>query len=409
MSAIAERAATSLPPLRSVATGLRIATERLAAELVAPSDTSPEWNEQEWRFARIAAALHGVAPVLARMSRWSTPAHWVAFIDEQRAHTLGHRQRLAALTADLDASARDAGIAFVALKGAALHDLGLCEPGDRPMADLDLLLRPDDLERMVFIASRLGYRRGTTSVKHVTLLPVQPGAYGRFGERAANPIKIELHTKIAEWLPLTTVELGSDLLPDHARPGRNPYASPGMLMRHLLLHAAGNMCYRTLRLVQLRDIALLAARMSVTDWEETLHGDSWWAAPPLRMAHRYLHAPIPSDVLARAERQCRWLLKRVSAWRGIAKLSLSTPWIEAFPGIEWASTAREMLRYVAQRVVPPKTTLEERRAAEATDPWMAGYDWGHLSQARRVARWLVSSPPRIETISCVATVWREVR
>ena len=41
-------------------------------------------------------------------------------------------------------------------------------------------------------------------------------------------------------------------------------------MRHLLLHAAGNMRAHALRLVQLHDIALLAPRLDAAAWERLL-------------------------------------------------------------------------------------------------------------------------------------------
>jgi hypothetical protein len=44
----------------------------------------------------------------------------------------------------MDTDARRAGLALVALKGAALHARGLYIPGERPMADIDLLVSEQD-------------------------------------------------------------------------------------------------------------------------------------------------------------------------------------------------------------------------------------------------------------------------
>src|SRR3546814_17675431 len=87
-------------------------------------------------------------------------------------------------------------------------------------------------------------------------------------------------------------------------------------MGHLLLHAAGNTCNRSLRLMHLHDIALLSTRMSVGDWialgECDDGGAPWWALPPLAMVDRYYPGAIPADVLAGLSRRCPLLLRLFS-------------------------------------------------------------------------------------------------
>lgn len=55
------------------------------------------------------------------------------------------------------AAALAAGAEVVPLKGAALLELGLYAPGERPMTDVDLLVRPEDLEVLEKVLASLGY------------------------------------------------------------------------------------------------------------------------------------------------------------------------------------------------------------------------------------------------------------
>src|ERR1700730_17010597 len=123
-------------------------TETLAGELACPTERAPDWSDFEWKIARAVAAMHGVSPLLSKTSHWQGPADWMTFLEEQRIHTANRHLRIADLLQRIDERGRAQGIAAVALKGAALHAIGLYAIGDRPLADLDLLARPADAERM---------------------------------------------------------------------------------------------------------------------------------------------------------------------------------------------------------------------------------------------------------------------
>jgi hypothetical protein len=128
-----------LPPLKTVKAGLHDATEALALELARPGTPTPDWDGVQWRLASAAAAAHGVPAMLHGRCRWRYEP-WQRFLRDQHAHVLSRQRRIAATLSRIDAGARDAGIAAVALKGAALHAIGLYAPGERPMADIDLLV-----------------------------------------------------------------------------------------------------------------------------------------------------------------------------------------------------------------------------------------------------------------------------
>jgi hypothetical protein len=115
--------------------------ERLACELAQPADDAPRWSDREWRLARAVAAIHGVSALMASRTRWQGPPGWRTFVEEQRDHVAARHARIELLLEHLDQRFRAVGVAAMALKGAALHSSGLYRAGERPMADVDLLVR----------------------------------------------------------------------------------------------------------------------------------------------------------------------------------------------------------------------------------------------------------------------------
>lgn len=395
-----------IPPLAVVQRALHRITESLAAALGDPGATPPAWNELEWRLAPAVAAIHGISPLLAAVLRWQGPAPWASFLVEQRRHTRLRQQRIEELLATIDERARSAGIAIIALKGAALRMAGVYAADERPMADLDLLVRPADAESAVAVLLALSYRDAGTTWKHQGFEPSDAGVRGLLGEHADNPIKIDLHHRISERLPLTPTDLTDIVFPPHVQPGLNAYVCAAALMAHVLAHAAGTMTHRGLRLIQLCDIARLARRMSDADWEELmrLHGGQrrlWWAAPPLMLTARYFRGAIPHDALAQLERGCPRVLRQAVRRRTVSDFSCSHLYIDPVPGIIWARSPWEALRYVSSRIFPGREQRTQMRLVSATGPWSADPKWHRQSQVRRIVQWLSSRPTRTESLQPV--------
>jgi hypothetical protein len=394
---------TTLPPLKTLRAGLSRATEALAEELalVRPGGVLPQWSPLEWRLAAAAAAAHGVAPLLERFSTWQL-LPWRRFLGEQRGHVTERHERIEALLRRIDAAARDMHLPAMALKGAALHAIGLYTPGDRPMADIDLLVRGRDLERMDTLLRGLGYECTFVVWKHRVYKPVEGAPVSGLGEHRDTPINIELHTRIHERLPVSIVDITPSIFPAKPRPGLNPYPTNGALMGHLLLHAAGNVCARTLRLLHLNDIALLAARMSATDWETLwAAGPPWWTWPVLRLVSRYYRNAIPAAVLQRARQDCPHWLRLVSRRQTLTRVSCSNLWLQAMPGIEWSRSAGEVARYLKRRLRPDGEIERERKDMVRTQLWLQGQSWVTQSQRRRMLTRLMHAVPRMDTLYVV--------
>jgi hypothetical protein len=395
-----------LPPLKIVKAGLRRTTEALAEELALarPGGTTPEWSDLEWRLASAAAAAHGISPLLSKFSTWQNP-QWRQFLSSQRDHVEHRHQRIEALLKIIDIEARDAGLAIVPLKGSALHALGIYAPGDRPMADIDLLVRESDTARAIKLLQDIGYAESFVQWKHRVFKPATGEPVAGLGEHRDTPVNIELHTRIQERLPITAVDITARIYPRDPRPGLNPYPSNGALMSHLLLHAAGNICGRSLRLLHLNDIALLSARMEPDDWNVLWGEDDgeapWWALPPLRLVESYYQYAIPDTVLDRVERTCPPLLRTISRRQTLTQVSCSELWLHALSGIEWSRTLRDVGTYLRNRVKPPEEAIKERADMVRTQFWLQGQGWVRQNHGRRVLTWLTQPVPRMDTLYVV--------
>jgi hypothetical protein len=350
--------------------------------------------------------MHGVSAVLSGKLRWEGPAHWTEFLRDQRAHTARHYERIKELLTLIDARARIGEVALVALKGAELHSMSLYEPGERPMADVDLLVRTEDGGRAARMLESLGFQNSMSTPRHRIFVRDAHRSPSSLGEHSDNYLKIELHERIGEPLPLRVADITSLIQPREPHAGLNPYPSKAAFMTHLLLHAAGAMKLRALRLIHLNDIARLSANMTAADWDVMLElgqagREHWWALPPLRLTARYYGNVIPAHVLAKLSASCPWLLSRISRRLTMSDVSFSHMRIDAFPGIEWSQSLLESVQYAANRLWPNKELLALRKQMAQTEVSWSDSRWHHSSQARRLLRWIVSRPARAETMHTI--------
>jgi hypothetical protein len=384
---------------------LRKITERLAAELAQPTLAAPDWSPIEWRLARAVAVIHCVSPLLSGSLRWQGPAPWRDFLAGQKAHVAARHRRIQELLDQIDARCHEQGIAIVGLKGAALHSMGFYRAGERPMADVDLLVHASDTTRTGQVLQSLGFSESSATWRHAVFVPKVCNLHRGLGEHTDNYLKVELHARLAEKLPLRITDVTDCVYPRKPHPGLNAYPSTAALMIHLLIHAAGSMASRSLRLLNLHDIALVSSRMAGSDWDELVAGRSvnrrWWALPPLQLTARYYPDAVPSDVLAALSTQCPWTLRQVVRHRCLSDVSLSYPWIDAFPGIAWSRSGAEIVQYLGDRIWPNKEMRRQRAKLVETEVAASVNDWGRLSQKQRMLRWLTSRPLRVETLSPV--------
>jgi len=403
---------SELPPFRLIEAALREVTARLVREVVEPQSTAPLWNDLEWGVARAACSLHGLSALLATRLKWRGPEGWPRFLEEQHAQMLGRDAETARLLTRLDDAFGAAGIACVPLKGSALRELRVYEPGERPQSDVDLLVESGSLESCAAPLAALGYEFNYETRRHQVYAPPRTAAPRHLGEHAGQPLTVELHTHIAEDLPVESVDITASLRPSRLRAGVNGYANRAALMRHLGLHTAGGLRTHTMRFIQILDIARLAQRMQPADWRELLAADAsgaqpWWLFPPLVMAARHVPGSVPGHVLAGLRALCTPRLVRHYEDASIYEASWSNLRISALPGIEWSRTAGEMLRLARSRIWPSRAALGDIAATLVAQPQHALIRWYGASHAERIARWLFTRTPRVQTMSVVSTALRE--
>ncbi len=393
-----------LPPPELQA-ALRAVTEGLAAELGCPTRACPAWSELQWTLVKAVAAMHGVSPLLSRALLWRGPGHWHEFLDQQRQHTERRHARVLSLLARLHEACRCSGIAIVALKGSALHAIEVYRAGERPMADIDILVGIEDTAAMVSILESLEFEETCWSWKERVFSPKGGRVVAVLGEHTDNPIKVELHDRVCEKLAERITDLTAEILPLIRPPGINAYPSMMALMLHLLLHAAGAMSSKAVRLVQLHDLALLSARLTPADWaaihERVVEQRLWWVLPPLQLTSRYYSVSVPMHVLGAMRRACPRHLKRISSLQTLTDVSFSYIWVDAFPALAWTRSLPRMASYMARRLRPSAENAALRQNNLKNQAWAASGAWSTLSQSRRALRWVISRQTRPVSLHAV--------
>jgi hypothetical protein len=279
------------------------------------------------------------------------------------------------------------------------------------MGDVDLLVRAADVSAIDAVMRTLGFVVSSVTERHTTYGPRAKTNAGAIGEHVDNALTIEIHTVIAESLPVRKVDITERLTPAHLSPGVNAYPTPAAAWLHLLLHAAGNVKAHALRYIQLRDLALLAERLRDADWQallELAHDRDalWWAYPPLALTVRYHDCTVPPELIRALRGRCPPLLRALTDRQDLTEVSYSNLRISALPGLAWARTPAEAFRYAWSRALPGKDTRAMIRAALDQVPHMRRIPWYQQSHTQRIARWLTSRPPRVQTLMSVTAALR---
>jgi hypothetical protein len=350
--------------------------------------------------------MQGTSVLLANRLRWRGPDSWQDFLDTQRQKAVHRDAQIGSLLARLDAALRAARAGCVALKGSALRRHALYRAGERPMADVDLLVRPAESAQVMRALEALDYACVADMRRHQVYLPRTPSAGVQDVELPDDSLKIEVHYRVAEPLPMRVVDITATAMSNDARWGLRDYPHARELLRHLLLHAAGNMRAHALRQVQLQDIAWLAAKLPDQDWCHLLassesQGGAWWMFPVLDLTRRYYPGLVPSIVDEFRACTPGWLRRAVMR-KTLTDLSWSNLRIAALPGIYWSRSPIEALRFMRSRIVPDRAALEELKVLRQLQPVMLDTTpWYGISHARRIANWLTSRSPRVQTVVSV--------
>jgi len=230
----------------------------------------PQFCDEEWSALMIATRVHGVGPRLAPIledAPWVPPEVMGWFETEAELN----RQRVTRLCsegADILGAAAPRGIRVLPLKGLALQaHLIRSEIERRPMADLDLLVRPGDTAALHEVLLELGYDRVSSKAKHDEYLPETGRRVAtRDHEHPENPRPVDVHVRCGEDFARTRFDL-TDSIWSSAQPltiGDVDVPVPGIqvVWRHLVLHTAWQWWFGGGRMVQLLDLVDLLPQIS---------------------------------------------------------------------------------------------------------------------------------------------------
>lgn len=189
------------------------------------------------------------------------------------------------------------GIPFIVLKGVHLGEIVYGDTALRPISDLDLLIKQDDIERIAEAFRRLGYAPdqsdGPNRARHHLPPFLKTGAvpvelhWDIDGERITPSDKMEELWRRARWECIG----GANVL----------VLSTEDLLLHLSLHAA--LHHFSLKLISLYDIReILGRRSHEIAWDQVLSIAGQWKATKalyltLCLAHDILAAQVPRAVL----------------------------------------------------------------------------------------------------------------
>ena len=163
-----------------------------------------------------------------------------------------------------------AGVGAVPVKGVVIADRVWPVPDARPMADIDLIVRPADRERAVRALLNAGLQRSSRTPGEDVLLAWGDGSRGLTDrESATHNGKVEIHPGWSTDVHHYSIDDGGWLLAA-ARDGRLDGApcrmlSPAALTVHALGHLSICAVRAEVRALNVVDVALLLARLDAAD------------------------------------------------------------------------------------------------------------------------------------------------
>jgi hypothetical protein len=314
-------------------------TDHLLGALRADADPrrwlqSAEAAGLDWDDLAVTALALGLAPLLHfRLEGWRLelplPRAQAKLSFSRHAEAARHAARSAQLAEVLPCLP----VAPIVLKGAYLAEAVYPAPGLRPMNDIDLLFRPEDLTAVAAALTSLGYGGkdkspdvGPGITKHISTF--------RRGAAAATPNPylsanashmIEPHRSLEEsWFGLRCdltpgAWLRSQPIEIAGQPARALSAADNLI--HLCVHLTFHLIMGAPAFVQLADIGVYLDRVSL-DWEAVVARArdlraAGYVYAALRLGHEALAAPVPAGSLQAlgeaAPRRVRVVADRISA------------------------------------------------------------------------------------------------
>jgi hypothetical protein len=363
----------------------------MAQWLNEPEPQNPDWSAETWQTFQFASRVHGVAPLLYPKlagASWlpETSKNWLA---EQYQF---NGQRLAKMHAELKtilALFSRQQLPAMPLKGSILSAAYYAQATLRPMADLDLLIRPEDFSAAAQLLGQLGYERQVVHWKHTEFSrPDNRQVVSTADEHPDNPRKLEIHLYCRETFGGPTVEL-TELMWRNALPGSllgEPalLPQPDALWLHLLVHATYHLWQGQGRLLHLVDLALLLPHLS--DPLPLLNSvEARFTYPGLVLLEKYFPATLDNSLLMAQQTRVSPSFRRWAGSRDLVNTSFLNPkpaGLYLFKALQFAEgRPREIAQALRFALLPnlEEIALDHPRLAQSKVPWLAYFllplDW----------------------------------
>ena len=374
---------------------LHLVCNQIAGWLGGPAAQNPHWPPAMWETFQRACRVHGVAPLLHQKlddAPWldSSIRGWLAeqydFNEQRIAKMHGELKQILAAFAQQK-------IPLMPLKGSILSAGYYDAPGQRPMADLDLLIQARDFETGAHLLRQLGYERDVVHWKHTEFSkPGNRQVVSSTCEHPDNPRKLELHPHCRETFAGPTLDLTelmwgnaiqSDLL---GEPAIVPNTEA--LWLHLLVHATYHLWQGRGRLIHLVDLARVSPHL--TDPQHWLNKvDARFTYPALAMQQRYLPNTLTTDLLAQQKARVSTGFRQWVETLDLVNTSYLNPGQRGLYIIRAIKFSQGRPREVAQAfrfaLLPglEEIALDHPRLAQSKAPWL-GYFLLPLDWVKRV-------------------------
>lgn len=336
---------------------------------------APELTSEQWDAFAAEVARHQVAPAVYRRLehphvRPGVPPSILEDLREMFIMRTFRTTKLLRQTANALRTLESEGIRTMVLKGVHLAAAMYPEPAFRGMADVDIMVRRDQLAQAEAIFVKRGWGpqprpdvdRFCEQSNHLAKL-WKPGSIileiHYHIERPTSPFRIPIEDLWATAKPLTVESVPTLGL------------APEELILHLSIHASYHHRYSRAPLKALLDVrAVLLRCADELDWERLCHlatewGMSRFAYSTLRLAATVLDAPIDEQAVDSLERSVA-----DEELVGIAQNYIVTPFIDLPEAYELMadSNLRSRLRLLARAVFLPPTQMRARYGVKPGSP-----------------------------------------
>ncbi len=275
------------------------------------------------------------------------------------------------------------------LKGAVVIPTLYSDPGLRPMADLDLLIHPENLDTATNLLTRLGYSQEIVHWKHLEFVkPANRQVVSYTSEHPDNPRKVELHLYCRESFGGPTLDL-TELMWANARPGEllgQPawLTAPEALWLHMLVHTSYHFWQGRGRLIYLFDLAQLTPRLNnLTGWLNRV--DARYTYPALALLKKYFPAALDDRLVLAQQLRVSLNFQRWAAGLDLvhaSSLNPNPPGLYLNKALQFSEgrprEVAQALRF-ALLPTPEELALDHPRLAQSKAPWLAYFllplDW----------------------------------